>query len=34
MIELLATMCLVATPGQCKGVHLTYTSDTVTPTNA
>jgi len=31
MIELLATVCLIATPGQCKDVHLTYAADSITP---
>ncbi len=31
MIELLANVCLVASPAQCKDVHLTYAADGVTP---
>ena len=31
MIELLATVCLITTPAQCKDVHLSYTADSVTP---
>ncbi len=31
MIELLVTVCLINTPGECKDVHLSYTADSVTP---
>ncbi len=31
MIELLASVCLITSPGHCKDVHLTYTADSVTP---
>lgn len=31
MIELLATVCLMASPAQCKEVRLTYTAEGITP---
>ena len=31
MIELVLSVCLIAAPGGCKDVHLTYTEELLTP---